>query len=515
MIYLAARTMHLRSIAAVLLMLASGCATTRPRTDPPVEPSPSSENVTPVASSTTATASVARAQPAATARPEATPAQKERARALLEQGRVLQRERGEGGAEEAIALYRSAIDSDPNLAAAYWEMGWSHQLLSQWDRVIEAWDRVRELDPAFPELSVHYPVALMRRDQDRVLASLPDPGQLPPPEETPREGPRVRISAVGDVQLGMAWPEERAQLPPNDAKDLLAQVIEPLNQGDITFGNLETVLADSGDSSKCGPRSTKCFAFRVPANYAFALKEAGFEVMSTANNHSGDFGPEGRVATMQALDAAGILHSGVVGDIASWETKGLKLAMVGFSTGAGVYRVQEVDVARKVVADLDRTHDLVIVSFHGGAEGTKAAHVPQGPESFYGEDRGNLRELTHAVIDAGADLVLGHGPHLWRGLELYRGRLIAYSMGNFCTWETFNLTGPLGITGVLQVELAPNGVATEISISPVIIEKPGAPRPDPDRKVIPIVRQLSKEDFGDALLDESGRWKWTPPKPRS
>lgn len=496
----------------VSLVILAGCAGSRGK-KPSGEPPPA---VTPAETSTrSATVAVTPPVSQAPVRVEASPENKAEALKLLEEGRVLQREKGEGGAAEAVAIYQRAIAADPNLAAAYWEMGWSYQLLSKWDDVIAAWDRVREIDPKYPQLDVHYPVALMRRDQDRILAALPDPGQLPPPEETPREGARIRLSAVGDIQMGRAWPEERAELPPDDARDLLTAVQPSLNWGDVTFGNLETVLADGGDSSKCGPKSTKCFAFRVPTSYAKTLKEVGFEVLSVANNHTGDFGPEGRVATIAALDAAGILHSGPIGDIASWETKGLKIGLIAFSTGGGVYRIQEIDLARKVVADVDRTHDIVIVSFHGGAEGAAAGHVTKGPELFYGEDRGNVYEFAHSVIDAGADLVLGHGPHLWRGLELYRGRLIAYSMGNFCTWETFNITGVLGTTGILNVEMAPNGVATLVEVTPVIIEKPGRPRVDDQKRIIPIVRQLSKEDFGDALIDAEGKWSYKPPKPRS
>jgi hypothetical protein len=184
----------------------------------------------------------------------------------------------------------------------------------------------------------------------------------------------------------------------------------------------------------------------------------------------------------------------------------LKIGLIAFSTGGGTYRLQETDVAQKVIADVDRTADLVIVSFHGGAEGAAAAHVPQGSETFLGEDRGDLRRFCRAAIDAGADIVIGHGPHRLRGMELYLGRLCAYSLGNFSSWATFNLTGPLGITAVLEASLAPNGVLTALALHPVYIEEPGRPRPDPERRAIDIVRTLSKEDFGDALLDASGRW---------
>lgn len=483
--------------------LAVACASQRAAPQPETAPGPRGDTSTATMAAAAGTATTS-AEP--TAPPRVISAEdREKAKALLEQGRSVQQEKGEGGAEEALAIYQQAVALDPELVEAYWEMGWSYQHLSRWDDVLAAWSRVRALRPDFPELKVHYPMAVMRRDQERALAELPEPGDLPPPEEKPSAGPRVRFAAVGDVQLGRAWPEERATLPPNDAADLLAAMHGPLQDADVTFGNLETVLADGGDSTKCGPKSTKCFAFRVPTRYANALKTAGFDVMSTANNHAGDFGPEGRVATMGALDQVGLRHSGVIGDIASFEVKGLKVGLVGFSTGGGVYRVQDLDIARKVIAHVARSHDLVVASFHAGAEGAGAAHVPDAPEVFYGEDRGEVRKLARTVIDAGADLVLGHGPHLLRGMEIYRGRLIAYSLGNFSSWETFNITGPLGISVVLYAEVAPNGVLTRAEVLPVVLEKPGRPVPDPKRQAIPILRQLSKEDFGDPLLDEDGK----------
>jgi len=426
--------------------------------------------------------------------------------ALVEVGRKIQTERGEGGAEDAIATYNKALQLDANCTAALWELGWSYQVINKWEKVIETWTALQKIDPNYPKLDVHLPIATMRRDQARALAGLPEAKDLMPVEETPRKGPQITISAVGDIQLGRAWPKARAKIPPGNAEIIFEKIKGNLNTTDISFGNLETVLADGGKSSKCGPRSTQCYAFRVPASYAKTLKAVGFDVLSIANNHTGDFGQDGRTATIKALDDVGILHSGPIGDIASWEHQGLKIGLVAFSTGGGVYRVQHIDVAKKVVADLDRTHDLVFVSFHGGAEGSKAAHVPKGVEMFLRENRGDLRSFTHGVIDAGADLVLGHGPHLLRGMEIYKGRLIAYSLGNFTSWETFNLSGALGISAVLKTKLATNGVLLSASIDPVVIDKPGIPRIDEDKKAIGILRKLSKEDFGSALFDESGKY---------
>ena len=222
-----------------------------------------------------------------------------RALALVEQGRTVQREKGEGGAAEAVDLYRQALDADPTCAAALWEMGWSEQLRGRQEAALEAWTKLKALDADYPELAEHLLAARLRESaklvlQLRSLDALPDPGPLPPRDETPAPGPALTVAAVGDVQLGMAWPPGHVVLPPDDARDMFDGVKGPLAEADVRFGNLETVLADAGDSKKCGKKSTKCYAFRVPTSFARALRLAGFDVMSIANNHAGDFGPEGR-----------------------------------------------------------------------------------------------------------------------------------------------------------------------------------------------------------------------------
>jgi len=139
--------------------------------------------------------------------------------------------------------------------------------------------------------------------------------------------------------------------------------------------------------------------------------------------------------------------------------------------------------------------DLLVVTFHGGAEGSRALHVPMAAESLAQEPRGELRRWARAVVDAGADAVVGHGPHVLRGIELYRGRPIAYSLGNFLTYRGFNLAGPLGVTGVLQLELAPGeGLRRGRLVS--MRQRPGTgPAPDPGGAALELVRRLSSEDF--------------------
>ncbi len=329
-------------------------------------------------------------------------------------------------------------------------------------------------------------------------------------ELTPREGPTLTVNAVGDVQLGLAWPPERATLPPDGAKAFFSAVKPVLGDADLVFGNLETVLADQAARGKCGAGSPRCIAIRAPTAYATVLKDAGFTVMSVANNHADDFLDEGRVSTVKALEAAGIGHAGRVGDVAAFSVHGLKVAVIGFSTGLGFYQVQHLELACRAIAEVAAKVDVVIVSFHAGAEGSNGgpsvAHVPKGPEAFHGESRGDVMQFAHAAIEAGAGLVLGHGPHQWRGVELYKGRLIAYSLGNFCTWNTFDTEGALGVSGILKVRLATNGVALSAELVSTALPKPGRPVLDPKWRTLGLVRSLSVADFGSEVFDAEGHW---------
>lgn len=320
----------------------------------------------------------------------------------------------------------------------------------------------------------------------------------------------ISIAAVGDIMLGSNFPDA-SSLPPKDGADLLAEVAPLLTSADIALGNLEGPMLEGGTSAKCGARSTKCFAFRVPTRYGRYLKEAGFDVMSLANNHAFDFGVEGRESSKRVLQSLGIKHTGEVGDVARFNIKGRKIAVIAFATYPTSFNLNNLDEAKRAVAELARTNDIVIVSFHGGAEGAAYQRVPRGREFFLGEDRGDLRTFTHAMIDTGADLVLGHAPHVVRGMEVYRNRLIAYSLGNFATYGKFNLTGVLGLTLILETKLAPDGAFLGGRIHPAVQIKPGGPRLDSKGQVIPLVRQLSQEDFGQSAVKVDADGNLTQP----
>jgi len=328
------------------------------------------------------------------------------------------------------------------------------------------------------------------------VSAAPNPDPTPPAKG--RDSGPITIAAVGDIMLGSPFPNE-TRMPPNDGADLLKDVTPILSGADIAFGNLEGPVVDGGASSKCSPNSTRCFAFRMPTRYGKYLKEAGFDVMSTANNHASDFGDTGRASTRKVLDDLGIKHAG--SDKYQYSTayltvKGKKIAFIGFAHNNIVPNVNDLANARQLVTQAKKNSDLVVVSFHGGAEGTGAQHVPQRTELFAGESRGNLPAFAHTVIDAGAALVLGHGPHVMRGMEIYKDRLIMYSLGNFATYGWFQLSGETALTMILEVKLGNDGKFLGGKIHAGRQEGRGIPVLDKAGESIRVVRALSDADFG-------------------
>ena len=326
------------------------------------------------------------------------------------------------------------------------------------------------------------------------------PSALPAP--TPANFEPITIAAVGDIMLGSPFPNE-SRMPPNDGADILKEVTPVLAATDIAFGNMEGPIVDGGISEKCGVpkpgQPIRCFAFRMPTRYARHLKNAGFDVMSVANNHASDFGDAGRASTRKTLDALGIKHAG--SDRSTFSTtyidvRGMKIAFIGFAHNNIAPNVNDLTTARRLVQEADRRADVVVVSFHGGAEGTSAQHVPRRTELFFGEQRGNLPLFSRTVIDAGADLVLGHGPHVLRGMEIYKDRLIAYSLGNFATYGWFKLQAETALTVILEVKLDSDGKFVGGRLHSARQVGLGIPVLDPSGAAVKKIRSLSAVDFG-------------------
>ena len=322
---------------------------------------------------------------------------------------------------------------------------------------------------------------------------------------------RITIAGTGDIMLGTNFPKNI--LPDDDGVSFLEHVTPVLNKADIAFGNLEGVLMDGGEPVKECKNPDACYLFRSPTRYAKLLAAAGFDLMSLANNHARDFGEEGRDASMAALDAVGIRHSGREGTAASWQVGELRIAMIAFSPTKGSWNLLDTDLAVWAVSGLARHHDIVIVSFHGGAEGFEGAErIAFGMEFAYGEQRGNVVEFSRAVIDAGADLVLGHGPHVPRAMEIYNDRLIAYSLGNFATYYGISVSGVKGYAPIVEAVLDGNGHFIQGKLHSNIQVRPGGPRPDNQQRALNMIRELTLQDFPNGALEFSEDGALTGPQ---
>jgi poly-gamma-glutamate capsule biosynthesis protein CapA/YwtB (metallophosphatase superfamily) len=299
----------------------------------------------------------------------------------------------------------------------------------------------------------------------------------------------VAVVATGDIVMGST-----PNLPPGGGRSFFSDVQTDL-AGDVVLGNLEGTLS-TGGSSKCRASSTDCFAFHTPPSYARWLARAGFTVMNLANNHAYDYGAEGLRETIAALDRAGLLYTGQRNHFSVQKVGKIRVATVGFAPYPWAASLTDLAAAKSLVEAADRAADVVVVTMHAGAEGADRQHVRRGTERFLGENRGDPMAFAHGVVDAGADLVVGSGPHVLRGMEWYKGRLIAYSLGNFAGYKVFSLGGPLSTSGILRVTLDGAGRFEAGSLVPTHMVGAGLPALDPGEAAHGLVRELSREDFG-------------------
>jgi hypothetical protein len=285
-------------------------------------------------------------------------------------------------------------------------------------------------------------------------------------------------------------------LPANPSV-LLSSVAPILRKPNLMIGNLEGTLTRR-TASKCGSAngSGDCFAFRAPPSYASLLRNAGFDVLNQANNHADDYGAGGLADTKKALARAGLGEMGLRNEILVRTVNGIRVAMVGFASYKWSSPLNDDAAVTTLVKKAATQADVVVVIFHGGAEGAGHTHVPAGHEFAFGEDRGDLRTFARLAIDAGADAVLGSGPHVVRGMEAYKGRLIAYSIGNFVGYKTFGQNATTSVTAVLDLTLRGDGTFVAGTIVPTQLVDPGSAAPDPAQRAITLIRSLSKADFG-------------------
>ncbi|MDG4794382.1 CapA family protein [Micromonospora sp. WMMD1082] len=314
---------------------------------------------------------------------------------------------------------------------------------------------------------------------------------------------KISLSATGDIVMAMA----PNRLPPNNGKGFFDSVKKAL-AADLVMGNLEEPLTVDTGTGKCGANSTRCFQFRAPPEYAAHLADAGFDLLNQANNHGYDFGPKGYENTQKALEEHGLAHTGAPDQITVVEVKGVKVAVAGFSSYRWSNSLVDIPAAKKVIEKAAEQADIVVVQVHMGAEGSEMTRVRPGTEMFLGENRGDPIKFSRAMIDSGADLVVGHGPHVLRGMEFYKGRLIAYSLGNFAGGgNSLSNTGRLGWGGVLKVSLEADGTWAGGSFTSTYMDGVRKPTVDPDDRGLGLLRDLTKLDFPEsgARFTDSGK----------
>jgi hypothetical protein len=301
----------------------------------------------------------------------------------------------------------------------------------------------------------------------------------------------ISVTWGGDTTLGSSY-----GMPPDRGWPQLSPVADVLRRADLAAVNYEGTFAPGGASKCAGATGGNCFAFQAPAANATTLRRAGVDVVNLANNHAFDYGPLGYGGTRRALTAARVGFTGAPGEIRVVTVVGQKVAMLGFASYRWSSPINDPLRVAALVREASAMADLVIVFFHGGAEGADKGRVPYGHEQAFGEDRGNLREFSHVAVDAGADLVLGSGPHVLRGMERYRDRLIAYSLGNLAGWKNFGTGGATSLSALLTVQLSPRGTPIGGAVTSLRLDGTGVPHRDSSRAAESAMRRLSTADFG-------------------
>jgi poly-gamma-glutamate capsule biosynthesis protein CapA/YwtB (metallophosphatase superfamily) len=329
------------------------------------------------------------------------------------------------------------------------------------------------------------------------------------PVETKQKPQYITIKGVGDIVAGTNFPDYR--LPKNPNLLFPQAVRDQLKNSDILFGNYESTLTNHPYSTKDTTRGI-VFAFRSPPEYAKLFPQVGFDVMSVANNHAMDFGQVGFKDTVNNLNAAGVKTVGAKNQILYTKVKNIPVAWIGFCFYSYCNTVQDIEKAKALVKQAKQKAKIVIISMHVGAEGSDALHVPNQTEYFYGENRGNSILFARSMVDAGADLILGHGPHVPRAMEVYKGKLIAYSLGNFLGYKTFSTTGEKGNSLILDAKLNQDGDFISGKITSIQLDKTGIPQVDKSGQTINLVRSLTKRSFPNTKISISRKGDINPSK---
>ncbi len=351
-------------------------------------------------------------------------------------------------------------------------------------------------------IGISFFIISSKKNKNEAVAYNNDQTEKVIPIKTVEKSDTITIVAVGDVMLGTNYPTSPNYLPPNnDCSSLMAPVISYLRDADLTFGNSEGAFSDKPEYAKSCNDPEWCYRFSMPTKYVNCLVDAGFDVVSIANNHLYDLGTYGKDMTIKTLQDAELNFAGTPDfPLDTFTINGVKYGFCAFAPSEDTCQITDYQTMHETVKKLDEMCQIVIVSFHGVAKGNKYEHLTFDYEYFLGQNRGNVHRFAHIAVDAGADIVIGHGPHVTRAIELYNDRFIAYSLGNFCTYRRFNIQGVNGIAPIIKLWIDKDGKFIKAKITPVYQDKMTGTKYDEQGRIIKRMQELIAEDFPNGTL---------------
>ena len=303
-------------------------------------------------------------------------------------------------------------------------------------------------------------------------------------KKLPQLSEEVSLLAVGDVSFSRGVASMVKQQ--NNIYYPFLKIKDYLKSSDLVFGNLESPITEGREISDFE------MVFRSDPNTTQALKDAGFSIMSLANNHTPNFGEQGLLDTFDYLTSAGIQYVGAgkneqeANSVVYTEVKGIKFAFLAYNDADVVpdsYEANDIhagtafmriDKMSEAVKEAKKKSDFVIISMHSGTE-------------YIATPNSSQTNFSHAAIDAGADLVIGHHPHVVQTMEKYKGRFIFYSLGNFVFDQPWSKETKQGLT--VKIYFTKKGIS-KISFLPIIIENYSQPRPANNDEAEKILQRL-------------------------
>jgi hypothetical protein len=308
----------------------------------------------------------------------------------------------------------------------------------------------------------------------------------------------VRVCAGGDVTLGT---DLGSRVYRRDPDALLAPLAPLFTDADLVLLNVEGAIGDGPAPTKCGKGSTACYAMRMPPSAAGALRRVAptaTVVGNLANNHARDAGASGFAETGRRLRAASVRVTGAdTLPTVVVTPAGDTVAVLGFGTSPGGPDLRDLAAVRRHVRRAAERHERVVVTMHLGAEGVGAQRTRRGSERFHGADRGDPVAFARAAVESGADLVVGHGPHVMRAAEWQRDEqaLVLYSLGNLLTYGPFSMREPLNRGAVACAALEPDGAVSQAMLRSTVQRGAGQLEIDGELRAAQLVDSLGRLDF--------------------